>query len=65
MAPRFEIVDEEHIEELNDKNENENTSSTEYWKNLFKKLANERHFQANGTMSSTKHCRSFTPPEIQ
>ena len=45
MASRFEIVDEEHIEELNDKSENENTNSTEYWKNLFKKLANERNFQ--------------------
>ncbi|PFX20808.1 hypothetical protein AWC38_SpisGene14732 [Stylophora pistillata] len=48
MASRFEIVDEEYIEELKDKSENENTrKSTEYWKNLFKKWANERNFQAN------------------
>ena len=38
MASRFEIVDEEDIEELNDKSENENTNnSTENWKNVFKK----------------------------
>ena len=28
MASRFEIVDEEHIEELNDKSQNENNNST-------------------------------------
>ncbi|PFX30571.1 Inactive phospholipase C-like protein 1 [Stylophora pistillata] len=40
--------DEEYIEELKDKSENENTrKSTEYWKNVFKKWANERNFQAN------------------
>ena len=37
MASRFEIVDEEYIED----------KSTEYWKNVFKKRANERNFQAN------------------
>ena len=43
MASRFEVVDEEYIEELN-----ENTKkSTEYWKNVFKMWANERNFQAN------------------
>ena len=43
-ASRFEIVDEEYIEELIDKIENENTkNSTEYWKNAFKKWANERN----------------------
>ena len=48
MASRFEIVDEKYIEELKDKSENENTrKSTEYWKNVFKKWANERNFQAN------------------
>ena len=37
MASRFEIVDEEYIEELKDKIENENTkNSTEYWKYYFK-----------------------------
>ena len=47
MASRFEIVDEEYIEELKD-NENENTkNSTEWWKNVFKKWANERNLQAN------------------
>ena len=44
----FEIVDEEHIEELKEKSENENTkNSTDYWKNVFKKWENERNFQAN------------------
>ena len=48
MASRFEIVDEEYIEELKDKSENENTkNSTEWWKNVFKKWANERNLQAN------------------
>ena len=48
MASRFEIVDEEYTEELKDKIENENTrKSTEYWKNVFKKWANEINFQAN------------------
>ena len=43
MASRFEIVDEEYIEELKDKSENENTKNiTEWWKNVFKKCANER-----------------------
>ena len=33
MASPFEIVDEEYIEELKDKSENENMkNSTEYWK---------------------------------
>ena len=48
MASCFEIVDEEYIEELKDKSENEITrKSTEYWKNVFKKWANNRQFQAN------------------
>ena len=48
MAVRFEIVDEEYIEELKDKSENENTkTSMEWWKNVFKKWANERNLQAN------------------
>jgi len=46
MASRFEIVDEEYIEELKDKSENENTkNSTEWWKNIFKKWAIERNLQ--------------------
>ena len=48
MASRFEIVDEEYIEELKDKSENENTkNSAEWWKNVFKKWASERNLQAN------------------
>ena len=48
MASRFEIVDEEYIEELKDKSENENTKdSTEWWENVFKKWSNERNLQAN------------------
>jgi len=36
------------MEQLKDKIENENTkNSTEHWKNVFKKLANERNFQAD------------------
>ena len=47
MASRFEIVDEEYIEELKDKSENKNTkNSTEWWENVFKKWANERNLQA-------------------
>ena len=46
MASPFEIADEEYIEELKDKSENKNTKkSTEYWKNVFKKWANERNFK--------------------
>ena len=48
MASRFGIVDEEYIEELKDKTGNENTkNSTEWWKDVFKKWANERNLQAN------------------
>ena len=69
MASRFEIVDEEYIEELKDKSENENTkNSAEWWKNVFKKWTNERNLQVNlksaRTMSSTNDCRSFQHSEI-
>ena len=48
MGSRFEIADEECIKELKDKRGNENTNnSTEWWKNVFKKWANERNLQAN------------------
>ena len=48
MASRFEIANEEYTEELKDKTENENTkNNTEWWKNVFKKEANERNLQAN------------------
>ena len=48
MASRFEIVDQQYIQELKEKTENENTKkSTEYWKNVFKKWANERNLQPN------------------
>ena len=48
MVSRFEIIDEEYIEELKDKSENEKTKdSTEWWENVFKKWANERNLQAN------------------
>ena len=40
MASRFEIVDEEYIEELKDGSENENKNSTRWWKNVFQKWAN-------------------------
>ena len=45
MASRFEIVDEDYIEWLNDKSEDENTrNSKEWWKNVSKKWTNERNF---------------------
>ena len=48
MASRFKIVNEEYIEELRDKSENESTkNNTEWWRNVFKKWANERNLQAN------------------
>ena len=48
MASRFEIVNEEYIKELKDKSKNENTKNNmEWWKNVFKKSANERNLQAN------------------
>ena len=48
----MEIVDEEYIEEVKDKSENENTKErTEYWRNVFKKWENERNFQANFILS--------------
>ena len=38
MASGFEIVDEEYIEELKNKNKNEITKNiTEYWRNVFEK----------------------------
>ena len=48
MALRFEIVDQQYIQELKEKSENENTKrSTEYWKNVFKKWADKRKLQPN------------------
>ena len=48
MQSCFEIVNEESIEELKEKSENENTkNNTELWKNVFKKWAKERNLQAN------------------
>jgi len=42
------MVDKEYIEELKDKSENENTKdSTLWWKNVFKKWANERNLLTN------------------
>ena len=48
MTSRVEIVDEEYIEELKDKSENENTkNSTRWWKKLYKKWAIETNLQPN------------------
>ena len=48
MASRFEIVDEEYIEELKDKSKNESANnSTKSWKNIFKKWENEKNLRAN------------------
>ena len=47
MTSRFEIVDEEYVEEWKDKSENGNKkNSTEWWKNVFKKWENERNLKA-------------------
>ena len=47
MTSRFDIVDEEYIEEWKDKSENGNKkNSTEWWKNVFKKWENERNLKA-------------------
>ena len=48
MASPFEIVDEEYIEELKKKSENENTkNTTKSWKSVSKKWENERNLPAN------------------
>ena len=47
MASRFEIVDEEYIEQLKDERNENKKNSTEWWENVFKKWANERNLQAN------------------
>ena len=48
MASRFEIVDEDDIKEVKDKNEKENMKkTTEYWRRVFKKWAKERNVQGN------------------
>ena len=48
MASHFEIVDQQYIQELKGKRENENTKkNTEYWKNIFKKWTNKRNLQPN------------------
>ena len=48
MVSRFEIVNEEYIEELKDKRENESMKNNpDWWKNVFKKWASERNLQAN------------------
>ena len=48
MASCIKIVDKKYTEELKDKSKNENTmNSMEWWKNFFKKWANERNLQAN------------------
>ena len=48
MTPRFEIVDEEYIKESKNQTENEDKkNSTEWWKSVFKKWANERNLRAN------------------
>ena len=61
MASRFETVDEEYIEELKDKSENENTkNSTEWWKNVFKKWKNRRNMQENLEEYESDRCPRTT-----
>ena len=42
MVSRFELIDEEYIEELYDKSENENKNkkNKEWWNNRFQKMGN-------------------------
>ena len=48
MTSRLEVVDQQYIQELKEKSESESTKkSTEYWKNVFKKWANEINLQPN------------------
>jgi len=66
MASRFEQVDDEVIEELKEKSENENTKkSTEHWKNVFVKWANERKQKQNLKITKLKplttRYRNFMP----
>ena len=72
MASRFQTVDKEYIKELKDKSENENKkNSTAWWKNVFKKWANERNLQANleeyenDVLDQVDDYRSFKHSEIQ
>ena len=70
MASRFEIVDEEHIEELMDKSENQNKkNSREWWKTFSKngrmKETCKQILKSTRRMSSTNDCRSFKHSEIQ
>ena len=71
MASRVEIVDKEYVEKLKYKRENKNMkNSTEWWKNVFKKLANEKKTckqikKSTRTMCSTNDCRSLRHSEIQ
>ena len=63
MVTRFEIVDKEYTKTFYHKSENENMKKRiEYWKNFFKKWANERNFQPNleeYKIDVLHHCRSF------
>ena len=49
MTSRFEIAEEEYIEKLKDKSDNENTKNSKHGvlEKLFKMWANERNLQAN------------------
>ena len=65
MEARFEIVNEEYIEELNKKSENEKKNSTEWWKKGFEKNWRMKEtckqiYKSTRTMSSTNDCRSLS-----
>ena len=61
MASRFQIIDEEYIEELKGESENENTLS----RNGRMKETCKQIQKSTRTMSSTNDCRSFKHSEIQ
>ena len=66
MASRFEIVDEEYIEELKDKSETENTIGERTFSKRFRMIETCKQIKkGTRTMSSINDRRSFKHSEIQ
>ena len=70
MASCFEIVDEEYIEELKDKSENENKKIARSGERTFSKNGRMKEsckqiLKSTRRMSSTNDCRSFKNSEMQ
>ena len=57
MVSRFEIVDNEYIEELKDESEIENKkNSTEWWKNFFQKMGELKKLLASKLRRVWERC---------